>query len=165
MATGRPCTVCNHPQRDAIDRALLASGTAVKPVSMNFGVTQQALTRHRDNHMPRAAREEGAQAVAEAEGTRGAALLRDACSLRARAMRLLEQAEAMQDVRAANGSLREARECLKLEALLMGELDEAPVINLLVAPVFVQVQAMILAALAPYPDAKLAVVRALENVR
>lgn len=165
MGAGRPCTICTHPERDAIDRALIGAGAALKPVSLKFGVTQQSVMRHREQHMPRAARKEGAEAVAEAEGTRGAYLLREASGLRKRAMALLEKAEAAEDIRGANGSLREARECLKLEAQLLGELDDSATINVLIAPAFIKVQTVVLAALAHYPEARIAVVHALEGVR
>jgi hypothetical protein len=46
----RPCTICNHPQRAAIDRAL-ASGDPVRNVAERFDTTHTALLRHRANHL------------------------------------------------------------------------------------------------------------------
>lgn len=51
MTAGRPCSICSHPDRQAIEAALLAGGESVRALARNFGVTRQALERHRDNHM------------------------------------------------------------------------------------------------------------------
>ncbi len=53
---------------------------------------------------------------------------------------------------------REARRDLELVAKLMGELDERPRVTVMIAP---QVQAVIINALTPYPEARAAVVDAL----
>lgn len=44
------CTVCHHPQRQEIDRAL-AAGVSVKVLSLRHGLSRSALTRHRRNHV------------------------------------------------------------------------------------------------------------------
>ncbi len=49
-------------------------------------------------------------------------------------------------------------------AKLSGDLDAGTTLNLTVAPAFITVQAAILTALDPFPDARRAVVRALEGV-
>jgi hypothetical protein len=67
LKVGRPCTVCDHPQRREIEVALVTGGV-LREISSRFGPTRQALVRHRDNHVPSGAQREGAQAVAEAEG-------------------------------------------------------------------------------------------------
>jgi len=45
----------------------------------------------------------------------------------------------------------------ELLAKLLGELDESPKVNILVSPEWVQVRAVLLGALGPYPEARLAV--------
>src|SRR5438874_9186063 len=46
----RPCTICNHPQRGAIDLAL-ATGDPVRNIAERFDTTHTALLRHRANHL------------------------------------------------------------------------------------------------------------------
>src|SRR5207248_6754281 len=46
----RPCTICNHPSRAAIERALVA-GETVRNVAERFDTTHTALLRHRANHL------------------------------------------------------------------------------------------------------------------
>ena len=51
--SGVRCTVCDHPQRTAID-SLVAHGTASERiVATQFGLTQAAVHRHKVNHIPK----------------------------------------------------------------------------------------------------------------
>jgi hypothetical protein len=109
--------------------------------------------------------QEGAQAVAAAEATHGATLRDDAAGLRDRAMGLLKKAEDAGDLRTALMGVREASRCLELMAKLAGEMPDGPTVNVLVAPQFIAVQGVILAALADFPAARAAVVQALETVK
>ena len=111
--------------------------------------------------MPRAALVEAAEARAEAEAERGSDLLAAASSLRQKALDWLAKAAADDDRQSASRFIREARECLLMEARLRGEVDENPVINLMIAPVMIEMQAVILAALAGHPEARADVVFAL----
>ncbi len=159
--TGRPCTICNHADRAAIDGALVAAGVAVSQISRRFAVTPDALARHRQNHMPTLAMSEGRRAAAVVEAERGAGLADQADQLRATALRLLAAAEAAGDLRTALQGVREAARCLELVAKLTGEIEAGATVNVLVAPAIITLQATIIAALAPYPDARAAVARAL----
>jgi hypothetical protein len=61
----RTCTVCRHPDRAAIDRALI-SREPVRSIAARFGLTRMAVWNHSDDHLPaalvkaEAAREEAA---------------------------------------------------------------------------------------------------------
>ena len=47
----RSCTVCEHPKREGIDRALVGE-TSNLSVSSLFGVSESAVRRHKANHLP-----------------------------------------------------------------------------------------------------------------
>ncbi len=47
----RPCTVCDHPQCTAIDKALVA-GEVMRNVALRFAISFAALQRHKANHLP-----------------------------------------------------------------------------------------------------------------
>ena len=49
----RPCSVCQHGARDAIDHALLA-GDMLTAIAAQHALTVSALGRHRDKHLPAA---------------------------------------------------------------------------------------------------------------
>jgi hypothetical protein len=46
----RRCTVCAHPELQAVNRAL-ASGTPIRDVAGQFGLSRSALARHGEAHM------------------------------------------------------------------------------------------------------------------
>jgi len=148
----RVCTVCVHDARAAIDAALVARGP-LRGMARTFAVSEDALYRHKRDHLPaHLAKAEDAAEVAQADD-----LLREVRMLRGKAYSLLMKAEAAGDIRTALAGIREARGCLELLAKLLGELDERPTVNVLVAPEWLAVRAALLDALAPYPDARAAV--------
>lgn len=62
----RTCTVCTHPERPAIDRALV-EGDAYRDIARQFGVSKDALQRHRAEHLPaRLVQAKAAQDVSDA---------------------------------------------------------------------------------------------------
>ncbi len=155
----RTCTICTHPERPAIDHALL-NGGAFRHIAAQTGTSTTALQRHKADHLPALmARSKEAEEIGHADD-----LVREVGSLRARAMSLLLMAETAGDVLAANGSIREARACLELQAKLLGELHEGTTINLAVSPAWVEVRAVLMAALAPHPQARAAVAERLARL-
>ncbi len=148
----RTCTICTHPERPAIDAALVA-GTANRRIAAQHAVSEQAVRRHQAEHVPaKLAKAQEAREVAQADD-----LLRDVRVLRGKAVALLLKAEQAGDLRTALAGVREARGCVELLAKLAGELDERPVVNVLVAPEWLGVRAALLEALTPYPEARAAV--------
>ena len=47
----RVCTVCTHDQRAAIDQALV-NGKGVRETSALFRVSEDAVSRHKEGHLP-----------------------------------------------------------------------------------------------------------------
>lgn len=47
----RPCSVCTHPERSAIDKALVA-GTALRNIAERYGTSATTLHRHKAEHLP-----------------------------------------------------------------------------------------------------------------
>ena len=77
---------------------------------------------------------------------------------------MLDTAQGSEDLRAAIGAIREARGCVELLAKLAGQLKDAPTVNILVSSEWQGLQAVILQALEPHADARLAVSEALTAV-
>ena len=46
----RSCSICTHPQRQAIDQALMA-GSALRNIAPRFGTSVTALHRHKHEHL------------------------------------------------------------------------------------------------------------------
>lgn len=47
----RKCTICEHPQREAIDKALVANDS-FRNIAERFAISVAALTRHKARHLP-----------------------------------------------------------------------------------------------------------------
>ncbi len=154
----RSCTVCEHPGREAIDEALVG-GASNRSLASLYDVSEAAVRRHKANHLPaKLVMAQAAEEVAQAD-----TLLEQVRDLQERALDILDKAEEAGELRTALSAIREARGNLELLAKLLGELDERPQVNLVVSPEWLELRAVIVAALEPYSEARGAVLRALES--
>ncbi|MGI5985298.1 MAG: hypothetical protein ACOX7O_05535, partial [Oscillospiraceae bacterium] len=71
----------------------------------------------------------------------------------AEARRFKELAESQGDLELALKSVDRALKCLDLFARVRGIIQEQPQVNILVNPQWIELKAVIVAALRPYPDA------------
>jgi hypothetical protein len=154
----RECTVCAHPDRAEIDEALVG-GASNRSVASLYDVSEAAVRRHKANHLPaKLVMAQAAEEVAQADD-----LLAQMQDLQRRTLAILEAAESTNQHRTALSAIREARGNLELLAKLLGELDERPVVNLNLSPEWLELRAVIVAALEPLGEALRAVVGALES--
>ena len=173
LPTGR-CQGCNHPERVRIER-FLAAGASIKGAARKFDIDYHALRRHWTNHVSAEARASYAasagatidqleQFVADEspglidhyrivrgalyKGFTAAVELGDGNSLALLAGRLHEN----------------FRDCGRLT----GELQRGPLLNIqnnvLVNPDYSRAIARIVSAVAPYPEAREAVIAALRDL-
>ena len=155
----RVCTICTHKSRAKIDKALVVR-ERFRTIADQFGVSKTALLRHHDDHLPAAL----VKAQDATEAAQADALLAQVVDLRDKALDVLDIAQGSEDLRAAIGAIREARGCVELLAKLAGQLKDAPTVNILVSSEWQGLQAVILQALEPHADARLAVSEALTAV-
>lgn len=155
----RVCSVCQHPDLRQIN-GLLIEGVSYRDVARQFGVSKDAVARHRADHLPEfLSRAKAAADVADADS-----LLDQLDQLQRRAGALLDRAEHDGDLRTALGGIRELRAGIALIAELRGEIDRRPTVTLVSSPEWLAVRTAILEALSRHPDARLAVVAALSRV-
>jgi hypothetical protein len=154
----RKCAVCTHSDKEAIDEALV-EGVAFPTLVAKYRVSKDSLSRHKANHLPAKL----VMATAAAEVAEADSLLSQVRDLQSRAYGILDKAEGAGDLRTALGAIREARGNLELLAKLLGELDERPVLNLNVSPEWLELRTVIVGALEPHPEARGAVLSALES--
>lgn len=161
MAEGR-CKVCSHPERPEIDQRI-AEGASNPTVAAEFGVSKDSVRRHRDRHVS-----ESLKALSTRRETAGAVRATDrAEELYVKARGILEAAETAGQGQLALAAIKELRATVELLAKLSGELDERPQVNVLnvqSSPEWLAIQAQMLEALAPFPDARVAVAGALEEL-
>jgi hypothetical protein len=101
----RACTVCTHPEQEAIDEALVGGESTGKLAGRYRTIHERALRRHRDNHLPTKlvlAHEAGEVATADN-------LLQKVQDLQVRTLAILDRAEDIGELRTALGAIREAR--------------------------------------------------------
>ncbi len=155
----RTCTICTHPEREAINQALVAN-EPFRLIAERFGTSAAALTRHKAEHLP----VKLAKAHAAKETRLADDLLAQVKALRNKAISILQQAENAGDLRTALLGIREARACVELLAEMEGELKRNPVINIHLSAEWIEVRALLMGALADYPEARASVAAVLMEV-
>jgi transposase-like protein len=181
----RRCSVCDHPRRAAIDRALVTNDVGYRTVAGRFGISGSALFRHRNTHLPVTlargleSKQEGADFGAPPVPAHAVELAQHRRELEARSER--QAIDVMQQLRAINvaclevlskaraaekhstllGAVDRIHRQIELQARLLGELQEGSTVNVLVAPEWHQVRLVVVQALHPYPEARAAVAQAL----
>jgi hypothetical protein len=157
----RTCTVCLHPERNAIDEALVARVSRTE-IATKYKVGASAVQRHRSNCLSPAL-----FAVAAKREERGAERIVD------RLDRVVAKVEAQIDAAEEAGqsvqmlaAAREFRSGLELLARLTGELDERPnvTVNVLASPEVAALASALLSALLPFPEARVAAAAVLDVV-
>jgi hypothetical protein len=157
----RTCTVCSHPKRGEIDAALVR-GVSSYELETNYSeLTRSSIERHATNgHIP--AKLLKAQ---EREDVRQALdVVQQLKAVNSASWGVLQQARQAGEPNLVLRAVDRVQKQLELQAKLLGDLDERPVINILNNPQFVQVQAAVVQALEHHPEARESVVRALDGV-
>jgi hypothetical protein len=152
----RRCTVCDHSERHSIDEALV-SGAPYRSVAKRYGLSESAVYRHKVDHLPAHL----LKAREAEEAARADDLLEQVRNLQTHALDILECAEKAGDLRTALAAISQARGNLELLGKLAGELDERPVVNVLLSPQWVMIRSTMLEALSAYPEARAAVAESL----
>jgi len=155
----RACTICTHTDLEAINRALV-EGTPNRRIASQHDVTERAVRNHKANHLPETlAKAQEAEEVAQADD-----LLGQVQDLQARTLAILEAAEETREHRTALAAIREAHSNLELLAKLLGELDERPQLNILISPEWIELRTVIVGALEPHGEARVAALKAIEGI-
>lgn len=180
----RPCTVCKHAKRRAIDAALVDGAASLRDVARRFATSKDALSRHKATCLAEAMAKGAAAAVERAVEVKAVAEVVHGSDLRSQAtaglntaLRLVDSAQEILDrardeadhataldaVRASAVALREARAHVELLGRATGELRTGTTIEIHASAPFIEARDVILGALAPYPEALAAVVSALKT--
>lgn len=156
------CKVCTHIERPEIDRQL-ASGDTNRGIGEKYGIGKDSVRRHRERHLAPALK-----SVSTRRETQGAVRASDrAEDLYQKASRILETAEEAGQGALALSAIKELRATVELLAKLSGELDDRPqvnIVNVQSSPEWLAIQAQMMQALTSYPDARIAVAGALEQM-
>jgi transposase-like protein len=152
----RMCTVCAHSERASIEAALV-SGAAYRDIARQHHVSKDALMRHKADHIP-AAIAKSQEAKEEAQALD---VVRQLKAINGTAIAILADARRRRDDDTALRAMDRIHKQLELQAKLLGELSEAPTVNVILTPEWVTFRTTLVAALAPFPEARAAASAAL----
>ena len=153
-----PCTICINPNRTAIDKAIVA-GKSCREISASFGVSPDAAQRHKP-HLAKAVAK-----AAEAREEKGALdVLQQLKAINGAALSVLKKACNDGDGELQLKAIDRVQKQIELQAKLLGELDESPTVNITINPQWIELRAVIVQALEPFPDARQAVAKVLCEV-
>jgi hypothetical protein len=156
----RACTVCSHEKRYEIEDRLATRQGTYRGIARTYGLSEDAVSRyHLREHLPALL----ALARDAAQASRADSLLDRIEALQSRTLAILEATEETHDHRVALAAIREARGNLELIGEVTKELDRTPTLNLHLNPEWLELRAVIVGALDAHPDARGAVLRALEG--
>ena len=154
----RVCTICSHEGRAAIEEAMV-TGTAKRRIASQYGVTERAVRYHMREHLPALL----AKAREAEQAARADDLLRDVKDIRSHTIALLMRAEQEDDRPTILRAIREARENVRLLGELHGKLDLGPRVELHMHPEWIELRTVIVGAVTPFPEARMAVLRAVRG--
>jgi hypothetical protein len=156
----RACTVCSHEKRYDIEERLATRQGTYRGIARTYGVSEDAVSRHvASGHVGQLL----ALAADAERAARADTLLDRIEALQSRTLAILEASLETNEHRTALAAIREARGNLELIGEVTKELNRAPTLNLSLHPEYVQARTLIVQALGPYPEAREAVVKALEG--
>ena len=144
------CTICTHAERRAIDKELVAGHLANRRIATQRTLSEASVRRHAATHLP-------AHLVkaAEADDVRHALdVVQQLKAINGASLAILSDARRTGNADTALKAIDRIQRQIELQAKLLGELDERPQVNVLVAPEWLQVRATLLEALRAYPEAR-----------
>lgn len=154
------CTVCGHADRLVIDKELIG-GLPYRDISGRYGVSKSALERHASGHI--------AATISRARDLRewlnADQLVGELRVLREVVLGVLEEARAAGDHSVALAACARLEKQAELVARLLGELVERQKVEMVDAAAsteWARLLPCILRSLAPYPEARAALVAALD---
>jgi hypothetical protein len=156
----RACTVCSHEKRYEIEERLATRQGTYRGIARTYGLSEDAVSRHvSGGHISQLI----ALAADAERAARADTLLDRIEALQSRTLAILSAAEETNEHRTALAAIREARGNLELIGEVTKELDRTPTLNLHLNPEWLELRAVIVGALDAHPDARGAVLRALER--
>ncbi len=155
----RVCTICHHPQRKEIEEAI-TDGISYRVISRQFGVGHDAVQRHVAGHIKEAIKQ-SQEAKQEAQALNVVEQLQ---TINTVTMDILREARDEKKNGMALFAIDRVQKQLELQAKLLGDINDAPQVNIILTPEWRSIRTTIVQALVPFPDARIAVANALERV-
>jgi hypothetical protein len=175
IITKKRCLCCQHPDRVLIEASRVA-GCSLDSVAAKYNVSRDAVWRHMRDHVTVEARADYLAAIpmaelAEKAATEGVSVLQYFSLIRSTLMQQFQLAASLNDRNATAMLAGRLTEVLRAIGSISGEMGSLANsinitnnVNIMNSPAFANLQASLLQALAPYPEARAAVVMALRRI-
>jgi hypothetical protein len=169
------CVVCGHPDRALIEATRIA-GASLDTIAAKYKISRDAIWRHMKNHVSDEQRVDYLAAIPMSElaakaAAEGTSVLDHFAIMRSKLMQKLQLAASVNDHNATGVLAGRLSEVLREIGRATGQLGAMAASNLTInnvtimnSPVFATLQANLLTALAPFPEARAAVVNALRKM-
>ncbi|WP_292417670.1 sporulation transcriptional regulator SpoIIID [Methanoregula sp.] len=171
------CTICSSPRRTDIEAAIV-NGRTVRSIAEEFGVSKSTVHRHKnEGHICRTMQKAAGSPLCPDDKrgdivaiTQAEDMVKWTKGLLGKAVRILDAAEAEGDKRTALAGIREARASIETLYNLTNSVAGMNVrdltVNQGVSPKeYSETISRVIRALEPYPDARIAVLAALEGMK
>lgn len=152
------CTICRHPERAAIEAAI-TNGLSLRHIASQFMVGYKAVERHKEH----VAQEVKASKVAQSE-TRAFDVVKQLREINDVARAIMQASLEAKKNGTALFAIDRIQKQLELQAKLLGDLNEAPQVNVYITPEWREIRATIVHALVPFPEARIACANALSQL-
>lgn len=156
----RPCTVCTHSERLAIDQALLAGELSNRRIASQYDVTERAIRNHKAEHL--------AERMAEVAERNAEADVRTAIDVRAQlkaindeTLGILKNARRMGSDLLALQAIDRIHKQIELQAKLIDLINDGTTVNVILSPQWTQFRTTVLNVLQEHPDARKTLAEAL----
>jgi hypothetical protein len=169
------CSICAHPDRVLIEATRIA-GASLDTIAAKYKISRDSIFRHMKKHVSDEQRADYLASIpmaelAEKAATEGVSVLQYFSIIRATLMQQFQLAASVNDKNATAILAGRLTEVLREIGRITGELGSMAANNITInnvsilnSPVFANLQANLLHALAPYPEARAAVVMALRQM-
>lgn len=158
---GRTCSICNHQDREQINSEIVA-GLAYRDIAGRFELSKSAIERHAGEHIPDLiGRGRELRAWLNADQ-----LVGELRVLRETTLGILEESRTAGEHAVSLSAIHRLEKQAELCARLLGELVErqrVETIDLQVAEKWIRIRSLIVKCLDPYPEARAALLLALED--
>lgn len=154
----RVCTVCRHKKLEEINKQLI-NGESYRSISKLFGVSEQSILRHKENHISELLfKSKEITDLAQADNLT-LYLNTEYQDIKNIKKQAIEKGNHDLTLKAIDRSLK----TIEIVAKVYGLIQKQSInINILQNPEWLELRTKIVKALDPYPEAKLAVVNALK---
>lgn len=155
----RVCTICYHPERSAIEAAIVA-GDSYRHIASQYNVGYKSVERHiSDKHVAQEVR----QAQEAKEEARGLDVVKQLQDINKISREILGDARKSEEPELALKAIDRIAKQLELQAKLLGDIDK-PQVNVYLSPEWLDIRKTLIGALIPFPDARVAVAAALAGL-